>query len=84
MSLIRAAAAVTVAVVGSLGFKPTRPTMTRTRVLGLTSRCISTDAEDLPAQGLWDPVQLVSGEVIAVDFSPASLRSRLVPAVDEV
>ena len=40
--------------------------------------------EDLLAQGLREPVQLVSREVVAVSLCPAPLCSGLVFAVDEV
>ena len=40
--------------------------------------------EDLLAQGLGEPVQLVAREVVAVSLCPAPLCSGLVPAVDEV
>ena len=41
-------------------------------------------SEDLLAQGLGEPVQFISREVVAVSLCPAPLCSRLVPAVDEV
>ena len=40
--------------------------------------------EDLLAQSLGEPVQLVAREVVAISLCSASLCSGLVPAVDEV
>ena len=41
-------------------------------------------SEDLLAQGLREPVQLVSRKIVAVSLCPAPLCSGLVFAVDEV
>ena len=50
----------------------------------MVSRGIDADVTDLLAQSLWEPVQLVSREVVAVGLCSASLCNSLVPAVDEV